>query len=207
MKLNLNRIIPLLSFIILKSNAQFQNSPSSQIYSPTQSGNNNQSINSAPASNNIPVVNNNSLNNGPIQSNTPLTNTNTTPQIEISDKELENFSYGDKEYKLAVVGDTGAEKESKDIMSLRDFDALLHLGDYDYRCLPDDYFTKVLDSNRKYQFMGIVGNHDTESQCNAEEARQYVDNIYKEMDNPKNKGLQCEFSPSKFMWVCVHDNV
>ncbi|KAG4094034.1 hypothetical protein H8356DRAFT_1277341 [Neocallimastix lanati (nom. inval.)] len=93
-------------------------------------------------------------------------------------------------------------------MYLSEFDGLLHLGDYDYRCLPDDYFTKILDANRTYQFMGVVGNHDTtEGECTEEVAQRYVDNIYNEMMSKKNKGLKCVFSPSKFMWSCVQDNI
>jgi hypothetical protein len=129
-------------------------------------------------------------------------------QVQITDEQLDNFSYGNKEYRLAVVGDTGIEKETKEVMNLRKYDALLHLGDYDYRCLPDDYFNKMLDADRDYQFLGVIGNHDTsEGHCSKEESQSYIDNIYNEMTNEKNGDFNCEFSPSKFMWVCVHDNI
>ncbi|ORX80522.1 hypothetical protein BCR32DRAFT_268837 [Anaeromyces robustus] len=142
-----------------------------------------------------------------LQSTAQTANNIHNTQIQITEEQLDNFYYGNDEYRLTIVGDTGIEKETKEVMKLKEFDALLHLGDYDYRCLPDDYFVNILGPNRKYEFMGVVGNHDTEDQCNADEAKRYVANIYGEMTSRSNLGLQCQFSSSKFMWVCVHDNV
>jgi len=92
-------------------------------------------------------------------------------------------------------------------MKLSSFDALLHLGDYDYECSPDKYFHSVLDKNRKYQFMGIIGNHDAKHQCSDSEAERFTKNVYNEMTSSKNNKVKCEFSPSKFMWACVYKNM
>ncbi|ORY08028.1 hypothetical protein LY90DRAFT_519065 [Neocallimastix californiae] len=78
----------------------------------------------------------------------------------IPDEQLKTFSYGAEEFTMAIIGDSGAEKESKEVMKLTTFDALLHLGDYDYECVPNKYFDTILDSSRSYQFMGILGNHE-----------------------------------------------
>jgi len=93
------------------------------------------------------------------------------------------------------------------VMELSDFDALLHLGDYDYHCNPDTYFEKVLDADRSYQFMGIIGNHDAKRQCPDDAAEKFKENIYKEMMSSKNDKVKCEFSESKFMWTCVYQNM
>jgi len=90
-------------------------------------------------------------------------------------------------------------------MNLHSFDALLHLGDYDYKCEPDSYFSKILSSSRKYKFFGILGNHEDKSECGETKYYRYVDNIYNEMK--KNHGTSCVFSPKKTMWSCVYKNV
>jgi len=92
-------------------------------------------------------------------------------------------------------------------MQLSTFDALLHLGDFDYNCIADKYFTKILDSNRNYQFMGVIGNHDAKSQCPDEQADKFRDNVYNEMTGSKNNDISCKFSESKFMWVCIYKNM
>ncbi|KAG4091703.1 hypothetical protein H8356DRAFT_1407546 [Neocallimastix lanati (nom. inval.)] len=92
-------------------------------------------------------------------------------------------------------------------MKLSSFDAILNLGDLDYKCLPDKYFTDVLDSKRNYQFMSVIGNHDAKSQCPDEVAKKFLNNVYDEMINKKNKDINCEFSESKFMWSCKYKNM
>jgi len=92
-------------------------------------------------------------------------------------------------------------------MELTDFDALLHLGDYDYECDPDKYFEKVLDSDRSYQFMGVIGNHDAKHQCPDTAAEKFKNNVYNEMTKDKNDKVKCEFSESKFMWSCIYENM
>jgi len=93
-------------------------------------------------------------------------------------------------------------------MNLSTFHALLHLGDYDYHCEADKYFTKILDSNRKYQFMGVIGNHDAKHQCPDDAAYRFKENVYNEMmSKSKNSHITCEFSESKFMWACVYQNM
>ena len=93
-------------------------------------------------------------------------------------------------------------------MKLTSFDALLHLGDFDYDCHPDAYFDKILSSSRKYKFMGVIGNHDTTSECSQYEAKKFRDNVYNEMkSSSKNKGVDCEFSDSKYMWSCKYKNM
>jgi len=92
-------------------------------------------------------------------------------------------------------------------MQLSTFDVLLHLGDYDYECSPDKYFNKILDSKRKYQFMGVLGNHDVQQTCPDDITNNYLQNVYKEMTNSKNNNISCEFSDSKFMWSCVYKNM
>jgi len=92
-------------------------------------------------------------------------------------------------------------------MKLTTFDALLHLGDFDYSCKPDKYFNEILDSNRSYQFMGILGNHEGVSQCGLEVNKQFTNNVYNEMISKKNDKVKCEFSPSKVMWACVFHNM
>jgi len=92
-------------------------------------------------------------------------------------------------------------------MKLTSFDALLHLGDYDYECSPDKYFNTVLDKSRKYQFMGVIGNHDAKHECSDSEAERFKNNVYNEMTSSKNSRVKCEFSSSKFMWSCVYKNM
>ncbi|KAG4091936.1 hypothetical protein H8356DRAFT_1002827 [Neocallimastix lanati (nom. inval.)] len=127
--------------------------------------------------------------------------------VTITDEQLDSFSYGDKEFKLAIIGDSGTEKEANKVMELTDFDALLHLGDYDYECDPDKYFEKVLDSDRSYQFMGVIGNHDAKHQCPDTAAEKFKNNVYNEMTKDKNDKVKCEFSESKFMWSCIYENM
>lgn len=93
------------------------------------------------------------------------------------------------------------------MMELSKFDALLHLGDYDYKCIPDKYFTDILDKDRKYQFMGVLGNHDAKGQCSDKVAERFKENIYNEMKSSRNSKTHCEFSESKFMWVCIYKNM
>ncbi|KAL6635951.1 hypothetical protein U3516DRAFT_820343 [Neocallimastix sp. 'constans'] len=128
-------------------------------------------------------------------------------QNNVSEEQLDSFSYGNDEFKLAIIGDSGTDKEANMVMELSDFDALLHLGDYDYHCNPDTYFEKVLDADRSYQFMGIIGNHDAKRQCPDDAAEKFKENIYKEMMSSKNDKVKCEFSESKFMWTCVYQNM
>jgi len=92
-------------------------------------------------------------------------------------------------------------------MKLSSFDAILNLGDLDYKCSPDKYFTDVLNSKRKYQFMSVIGNHDAKSQCSDDIARKFLNNVYSEMTNKKNSDISCEFSESKFMWSCKYKNM
>jgi len=92
-------------------------------------------------------------------------------------------------------------------MKLTTFDALLHLGDYDYECKPDLYFDTMI-ADRKFQFMGIMGNHEDEAQCGKDAPPKYLNHLYSEMtDTKKNSEVQCEFSSSKFMWSCKYKNL
>jgi hypothetical protein len=131
----------------------------------------------------------------------------TIEQISVTDEQLNSFPYGEEEFKLAVIGDSGTESEAREVMKLTTFDALLHLGDFDYSCKPDKYFNEILDSNRSYQFMGILGNHEGVSQCGLEVNKQFTNNVYNEMISKKNDKVKCEFSPSKVMWACVFHNM
>ncbi|KAL6635956.1 hypothetical protein LY90DRAFT_667955 [Neocallimastix californiae] len=133
-------------------------------------------------------------------------NTQKNIQNTLTDEQLNSFSYGAEEFKLAIIGDSGAEKESKEVMKLTSYDALLHLGDYDYECSPHKYFDTILDSKRSYKFMGIIGNHEGNSQCHNT-LDEYANLLYKEMTSSKNSGVQCEFSSSKVMWVCIYKNM
>eukprot|EP00833_Pecoramyces_ruminatium_P012220 jgi/Orpsp1_1/1186252/evm.model.d7180000049206.1 len=128
-------------------------------------------------------------------------------QNVITEQQLNSFSYGAEQFKLAIIGDSGTEKEANEVMKLTSFDALLHLGDYDYSCKPDKYFDNVLDSRRKYQFMGVLGNHDAKHECSDSEAERFTSNVYREMTNSKNSKVKCEFSSSKFMWACKYKNM
>jgi len=92
-------------------------------------------------------------------------------------------------------------------MELSKFNALLHLGDFDYNCNADKYFNQILDSKRSYQFMGVIGNHDARGECRDSVANSFLNHVYDEMTNSKNKETTCEFSKSKFMWSCVYRNM
>jgi len=127
--------------------------------------------------------------------------------ITITDEQLKTFSYGAEEFTMAIIGDSGAEKESKEVMKLTTYSALLHLGDYDYECTTNKYFDNILDSNRSYQFMGILGNHEGVSECGKEKFEKYKSLIHGEMTSSKNSKVKCEFSSSKAMWVCLYKNV
>ncbi|ORX41998.1 hypothetical protein BCR36DRAFT_363247 [Piromyces finnis] len=133
---------------------------------------------------------------------------NKTNSQAITEEQLNSYRYGADEFKLAIIGDSGTEREAREVMQLTTFDAILHLGDFDYNCNADKYFTKILDSNRKYQFMGVIGNHDARSQCGDDQADRFRSNIYNEMmSSSKNGKTKCQFSESKFMWVCVYKNM
>ncbi|ORX84495.1 hypothetical protein BCR32DRAFT_266283 [Anaeromyces robustus] len=125
----------------------------------------------------------------------------------ITDEQLDSYKYGADEFSLAIIGDSGTEKTAKEVMELSTFDALLHLGDYDYGCDPNKYFTDILDQNRNYKFMGIVGNHDAKGECEEAIANTFLNNIYNKMIDDKNIDVTCEFSSSKFMWSCVYKNM
>jgi len=93
-------------------------------------------------------------------------------------------------------------------MKLASYDALLHLGDFDYHKKPDAYFDNILTSSRKYKFMGVLGNHDSTSEYTESQARHFREGIYKEMKSTsRNSGVDCEFSDSKFMWSCKYKNM
>ncbi|OUM63420.1 carbohydrate-binding module family 18 protein [Piromyces sp. E2] len=83
----------------------------------------------------------------------------------------------------------------------------IYLGDYDYKCETDRYFNKVLDSNRKYKFFGILGNHEDAGECGESKYKKYVNILYDQMTNSKNSGTSCVFSPKKTMWSCVYKNM
>jgi len=125
----------------------------------------------------------------------------------ISDEQLNEFSYGAEEFKLAVIGDSGTEREAREVMKLTTYDALLHLGDFDYSCDADKYFNSILDSDRSYQFMGVLGNHEGVSECGTDKNQRFLHNVYDEMISSKNSKVKCEFSSSKFMWACVYKNM
>jgi len=127
--------------------------------------------------------------------------------IQITDEQLKTFSFGKEEFSMAIIGDSGAEKESREVMKLAQYSALLHLGDYDYECSPNKYFDTTLDSNRSYQFMGILGNHEGVSECGKDKFDKYKSLLYNQMTNSKNTKVKCEFSSSKAMWVCLYKNV
>ncbi|OUM64577.1 hypothetical protein PIROE2DRAFT_8656 [Piromyces sp. E2] len=127
----------------------------------------------------------------------------TVPNIE----DLKDYKYGPDQFTLAVIGDSGTNIEAKQVMQLSSFNALLHLGDFNYKCLPDKYFTDILDQNRSYQFMGVAGNHDSKSQCGEDIAKKFLTNIHYHMVSNQNKETKCEFSESKYMWSCVYKNM
>jgi len=97
--------------------------------------------------------------------------------------------------------------DAKQVMQLSSFNALLHLGDFNYQCLPDKYFNEILDQKRSYQFMGVAGNHDSKAQCGVDIAKKFLTNIHYHMVCDRNKETTCEFSPSKYMWSCVYKNM
>jgi len=125
----------------------------------------------------------------------------------VSESELKNFKYGKDEFTLNIIGDTGATKEATQVMNLASFDALLHLGDYDYECVPDSYFSKILSSSRKYKFFGVLGNHESVNECGETKYKKYIDLLYSQMTGSKNSGTSCVFSPKKTMWSCVYKNM
>jgi len=100
---------------------------------------------------------------------------------------------------------SGAVSDASEVMRLSSFDALLHLGDFDYDCKPDAYFDKILSSSRNYQFMGVIGNHDAKGECGRDIAKHFRDNVYREMK--RNSKTECEFSESKYMWSCRYKNM
>ena len=56
--------------------------------------------------------------------------------------------------------------------------------------------------------MGVLGNHDSSSECTESVAKRFRDNIYKEMKSTsKNSGVECKFSDSKYMWSCRYHNL
>ncbi|ORX42003.1 Metallo-dependent phosphatase, partial [Piromyces finnis] len=130
-------------------------------------------------------------------------NSKNVPTIE----DIKSYKYGSDPFTLAIIGDSGTTKEAKKVMELSSFDALLHLGDFDYNCLPDKYFIEVLNQQRSYQFMGVAGNHDAIPQCNKDIAQKFLNNIYYHMVSDKNNKTTCEFSASKYMWSCVYKNM
>jgi len=91
-------------------------------------------------------------------------------------------------------------------MNLHSFDALLHLGDYDYECKPDSYFDKF-NSSRNYKFFGVLGNHESANECGETKYNKYISLLYNQMTNSKNSGTSCVFSPKKTMWSCVYKNM
>ncbi|ORX42002.1 hypothetical protein BCR36DRAFT_416404 [Piromyces finnis] len=125
----------------------------------------------------------------------------------ITDDKLNSFSYGAQEFRLAIIGDSGVTSEARDVMKLSDFDALLHLGDFDYEKYPTRYLKSILDSDRKYQFLGVIGNHDTTPECSQSEFSAFKSGLYNEMTGSKNSKVSCEFSSSKCMWSCKYMNM
>jgi len=117
------------------------------------------------------------------------------------------LSYARKdEFTLNIIGDTGVTKEAEQVMNLHSFDALLHLGDYDYECKPDSYFDKF-NSSRNYKFFGVLGNHESANECGETKYNKYISLLYNHMTNSKNSGTSCVFSPKKTMWSCVYKNM
>jgi len=128
-------------------------------------------------------------------------------EFVLTDEQYNSFKYGANEFDMLIVGDSGTEKEARQVMELSKFDALLHLGDFDYNCEPDKYFNKIMDSQRTYQFMGVLGNHEGYSEC-QEKSDRFKSNVYSEMvHQTKNKEVSCVFSESKWMWSCKYNNV
>jgi len=124
--------------------------------------------------------------------------------VEVTEEELKSFSYGTSQFRLAVVGDTGAVSEATEVLRLSSYDALLHLGDFDYEHHADAFFDKTLPSDRSFKFMGVLGNHDYLSENSESISRRFRDNIYNTM---RKSGLECKFSDSKFMWSCHYHNM
>ena len=93
-------------------------------------------------------------------------------------------------------------------MQLSEFDILLHLGDYEYECRVDKYFDEILDYNRSYQFMGILGNHEGVSECGTDKHERFTSRVYHQMDDEKkNSKVSCYFSDSRKMWSCKYRNM
>ncbi|KAL6635953.1 hypothetical protein LY90DRAFT_223908 [Neocallimastix californiae] len=185
MKLGINKLLSfsiLVSKQILQSNSQVNQIPQ----------------NNAPAGQQVQPTQNNASVGQQVQ---PTQNT-----VTITDEQLKTFTYGAEEFSMAIIGDSGAEKESKQVMKLATYNALLHLGDYDYECDTRKYFDTTLDSNRSYQFMGILGNHEGRSEC-GDKFNEYKSLLYKEMTGSKNSNVNCEFSSSKAMWSCKYKNM
>jgi len=128
--------------------------------------------------------------------------------VVIDDEVLNNYTYGAREFKMAIIGDSGSEKEAKKVMQLTNFDILLHLGDYEYKCNVDKYFDEILDSDRKYQFLGVLGNHEGASECNSDKHERFTSRVYHQMDDStKNSKVSCYFSDSRKMWSCKYRNM
>jgi len=124
------------------------------------------------------------------------------------DNTINQFTPGVTEFKMAIIGDSGAVKEANEVMELTTFDIMLHLGDYDYEKHPDAYFEKILDSNRKYQFVGVLGNHEEVYEVQQSGFERFKSNVYNEMTSKtKNSKVSCEFSESKVMWACTYENM
>lgn len=128
--------------------------------------------------------------------------------VVINDDVIDNFTYGARDFKMAIIGDSGTEKEAKKVMQLSEFDILLHLGDYEYECRVDKYFDEILDYNRSYQFMGILGNHEGVSECGTDKHERFTSRVYHQMDDEKkNSKVSCYFSDSRKMWSCKYRNM
>ncbi|ORX84497.1 hypothetical protein BCR32DRAFT_291305 [Anaeromyces robustus] len=140
-----------------------------------------------------------------------ISQTQTQPQSisqakgSITDEQLNSFKFGSPQFRLAIIGDSGSESRAKKPMGLSTYDALLHLGDFDYSCKPDAYFENILPSSRSFEFMGILGNHEGASECGDDGHAKFKSNVYHEME--KNKEAKCEFSSSRCMWVCIYKNM
>jgi len=132
---------------------------------------------------------------------------NAQAQSSITNEQLNSFSFGSPQFKLAIIGDSGSESRAKKVMDLTTYDALLHLGDFDYNCKPDAYFDNILPSSRSYQFMGILGNHEGASECGTDVHERFKSKVYHEMVSSKNNQVKCEFSSSRCMWVCLYKNM
>ncbi|ORX84500.1 Metallo-dependent phosphatase [Anaeromyces robustus] len=121
---------------------------------------------------------------------------------------INQFTPGVKEFRMAIIGDSGAVEEAKEVMELSPFDIMLHVGDYDYEKNTEAYFEKILDADRKYKFVGVLGNHEEVYEVQQEKYERFVSNVYNEMvSKTKNNGVVCKFSPSRVMWACTYENM